>query len=366
MDGSLMAQATNSPKQNEKGKFFGYLQIVLVLAAILILLFLARAPARFDPAISDGQSSATVPPPAVSVIEQPQQQDFTHPIELTGNVSLEERVAVTSEARGRIVWISENFRSGKTIPANEPIVKTDPAEYQLAVRQAEARLRNHVAMPESSPDDAAAEFLKAQLELAERKLAQTEISLPYDLLVIRADVEVGELTGPFEYVGADASLLGIGYRPEALQVTAPLEPHHLETLNPLPGRAATINVENKVYDANLELVVPLVSPETRMITVTFKFAEDSSAPPLPLPGMFAEITLDGPTYENALVLPIEALQRANTAWVVENGAVAVRSPNTLVLTKQYWVVEPFDVAEGLIVGAYPGLAAGTAVSKHAL
>ena len=363
-----MAQATKSPNQSDKSKLFGHLQIILIIGAVLIALFFARAPVRFDQTINagGGGSSETPAPPTVRVLEQPPQRDFTLPIKLTGNVSLEERVAITSEARGRIVWISEKFRSGKTIPANEAIVKIDPAEYQLAVRQAKAQLQKHAAAPDSAADEAAADFLKAQLELAERKLAQTEISLPYDLLVIGADVEVGELTGPFEYVGEDAALLGVGYRTEALQVTAPIETHQLDALNPLPGRAAKINVENKVYHANVELVAPFVSPETRMVTVSFKFAKDSSAPPLPLPGMFAEIILNGPTYENALALPIEALQRAKTAWVVENGALAVRSPNTLALTKQYWVVEPFDVADGLIVGAYPGLSAGMAVTKQAL
>ena len=369
----MTQQATNPP--SPKNRLFGYLQLFLIVGAIVVALIFARAP---DPIERDtGVDHPVEPaPPAVSVLAQPQTTDFTLPIQLTGNVTLEERITIGSEAQGRIAWVSKKFRAGETIAAQEVFVKIDPAEYQLRVKEAEARLRIHQLKFKSqseatSPSDrqrhaARSELFATWLDLANLKLAQTEISLPYDFRVIRADVEVGELAGPFERVGKDASILGVGYRPEAIQASAPIEPQLLENLQPVMGRPAQIVVGSRSYEARLERVSSVVARESRLVRIFFKFAADATTDDLPLPGMFATIHLEGQTYEGAFALPHGAMQSGETAWVVDNGIVKARTPKTLGLTDEFWMVEPFDIADGIVVGDFPTLAVGAAAVANPL
>ena len=343
----------------------------MIAGIVVVALVLARAPAHVERDSSVNQSAAVSYIPEVSVIKGVSKESFVLPVHLTGNVTLEERVTVTSEARGKVIWVSDKFRAGETIAANEVFIRIDPTEYELRVTQVESRLKlvklEHAAQQAQSAAakmkrSAQTELFQTCLELAKRKLAQTEISLPYELRVIGADVEVGEVVGPHEYVGQEASVLGVGYRPEALQISAPIEPHILPNLNPLIGASATVAVGQHAYSATLERVASVVAPKSRLITIFLKF-KDAAQAQLPLPGMFAEITLQGPQFSDSFVLPLTAMQSRNTAWVVDNGTLRARVLQSLALTDSQWIVAPFDVADGLVIGSYPGFVVGTEVQS---
>ena len=371
-----MAQQESSSQNPSNGKrVLGYLQFALIIGIVVVALVLARAPARIERDSFAVDENKVVHSPIVSVVEQLQPEQITLQINKTGNVTLDERITVRTEAQGRVAWVSEKFRNGGTIAANEVFVKIDSTEYQLRVDEAEALLQIAKLREESAAQDptkdtsgisARVKLLETRLELAKHNLAKTEISLPYEIRVIGSDIEVGELVGPYEYAGADASVLGRGYRLEALQVSAPLETQLLEDLEPAIGRAATIAVGNKEYKAKIERVSTVVAPETRLIRVYFRFDESTAKESLPLPGMFAEISIDGLSYKDVFVLPIGAMQSERKVWVVNNGVIDVRSPNTVAITDENWVVEPFEVAEGLVVGSYPGVSRGEAVTVNKL
>jgi len=365
----MAEQTNNASRISEKSQLFGYLQLIIIAGLIVIALVLARAPAKIERDSGLNQSTSGSHSPLVSVIREIPTESFVLPVHLTGNVTLEERVTVSSQARGKVIWVSDKFRAGKTVPANEVIVRIDPTEYQLRVKEAQSRLSlanlsQTDPQPSSESDRlrhlAQIELLETQLELAKRDLIHTEISLPYELRVIGTDVEVGELVGPHEYVGQDASVLGIGYRPQALEVSAPIEPYNLTELNPLIGAAATVTVGQNSYRAVLDRVSSVVVPKTRLITIFLKF-EDHAQQRLPLPGMFAEITLNGPEFPESFVLPLEAMQTSSTVWVVENNTLSARTPQSEALTDSQWIVAPFDIADGLVIGNYANAVVGAEV-----
>ena len=365
---------SNVSKNSGRSRLFGYLQLILIAGSVFLALVLARAPAHIERDSSLSQSTAGSYSPQVSVIKEFSKENFVLPVHLTGNVTLEERVTVSPEARGKVIWVSEKFRAGETIPANEVFVKIDPTEYELRVKEVEFQLKlanlEHAEGQSSSEGQilrhsVRTELLETRLELEKRSLAQTEISLPYELRVIGADVEIGELVGPHEYVGKEASVLGVGYRPKAMQISAPIEPHILPELNPLIGAVANVKVGKNSYRAVLDRVSNVVAPKSRLITMFFKF-KDHSQSQLPLPGMFAEITLNGPKFSDSFVLPLKAMQSSNTVWVVENDILSARTMQSMALTDSHWIVAPFDVAEGLVVGNYPSMAVGTEVKPVAI
>ena len=349
----------------------GHMQLVLILGAIVMALYFARAPDRVDRGAVAGLAGESARP-VVAVIH-PARTDQALTVELTATVGLEDTVNVASEVAGRVVRVSPNFANGGSLSVDETLVRVDPAEFELqveaaamAVREADARVSSERAGAEQDVwalAEAEARLMKARadLKLAELQLERTNVSFPYASRVINADVEVGELVGPADLVGGAASRLGVVYRLGALQVDAPIEPRDLRYLEPVIGRAARVVGEMGTWQARVVRVSSVIAPKTRLASVFLKFAEDEPGDSLPAPGTFVEIDLEGPAYEDVYVLPESVLQERDSVWVVRNGLLSAFTPTTLGRTAAGWVVQAFDAGEGVVVGALPAAREGLEV-----
>ena len=349
----------------------GHLQLVLILGAIVMALYFARAPDRVDRGAVAGLAGESARP-VVAVIH-PARTDQALTVELTATVGLEDTVNVASEVAGRVVWVSPNFANGGSLSAGETILRVDPAEFELqveaaamAVREADARVSSERATAEQDVwalAEAEARLMRtrADLKLAELQLERTDVSLPFASRVINADVEVGELVGPADLVGGAASRLGAVYRLGALQVDAPIEPRDLEYLEPVIGRAARVVGEMGTWQARVVRVSSVIAPRSRLASVFLKFAEDEPRDSLPAPGTFVEIDVEGPAYEDVYALPESVLQERDSVWVVRNGLLSAFTPTTLGRTAAGWIVQAFDAGDGVVVGALPAAREGLEV-----
>ena len=335
----------------------GYLQAAGVVVLVAVALYLARAPDRLERqfAAAPGTESDTR---VVDVI-QPAPTAQALSLRLTGGVRLERKARVVSEVTGRVVWVSPKFSNGGSIAANEDILRIDPAEFRLRVEAAEAA----VAEAQSRSSSALAQA-QAILQLARLELERTNISFPYDSRVLNADVEVGELVGPADQVGRDASL-GVVYRAEALQAEVPIELSDLESLDPAIGRSARLHIGSDTYDAEVVRVSSMVAPKTRLASLFLKFSGDVPVSSLPLPGSFVVAEVMGPMQKNVFVLPESALREGGGVWVVEDGSLSVRQPSVLGRVAAGWVTNMFDAGQGVVVGTVPGARQGMAVAVSA-
>ena len=385
----MAQQASGSEGKAGRSRSIGFTQIILILAVIAVALYFARAPDRVqrdvpsDPATESGK-------PAVGVIE-PVATAHAMTVEVTGTVRLEERTSVSSEVVGRVVWVSPEFSNGGSLSANEPFIRIDPREYEIRVQAAEreveaaeARLWMERARaqqdlesflrdnPDAEPSDstlrlpsialAEAELGKArsELELARLVLERTSVSVPYDARVVSSEVDVGEVVGPAEHVGA-SSLLGVVYRSSALEVDAPIEANVLDDLAPAIGRAATVRTRWAEYDGEVVRVSSVVSPRSRLASVFLDFSGAHPADSLPLPGTFVEVAIEGPVHENVYLLPESVVQEGRRVWVVDGGALRSHEPRVLGHSRDGWLVEAFDAGEGIVIGSLPKAADGLEV-----
>ncbi len=368
---------------------WGYVQVALIVVAIVAALYFARAPDRMARDTLSEASGDEASPVASVVRPVPAEQALT--LELTGTVNMSESATVRSEITGRVIWVSPEFRSGGTLAANESIVRIDPVEFELLVQAADSAVEAAVlrvemerargqeqaeAFSRENPDAeasawvrrlpaiarAVAKLRQARTErmLARLQLERTNISLPYESRVLSADVAVGELVGPAETVGRDSSL-GLVYRSGALQVEVPIEPLDLERLAPVIGRVAEVDSMGRSYAARIARVSSVVAPKTRLATLFLEFSEEYEPDALPVPGSFVHVTITGPARDNVFVLPEAARQERGRVWVVEDGVLRGLAPQTLGHTSQGWVVEAFDAADGVVVGAVPGAREGLEV-----
>ncbi|MXY24326.1 MAG: hypothetical protein F4Y45_07370 [Acidobacteria bacterium] len=368
-----MPEEPYDTNQTDPPAWRGYLQLALVLGAIVMALLFARAPDRVERGPVSDLTAESVRP-TVPVI-RPESTDQALTVELTATVGLEDTVNVASEVAGRVAWVSPNFANGGSLSADETFIRVDPAEFELqveaaemAVREADAQLAAEKARGGDGArafalEEAEARLLRAEadLKLAELHLARTNISYPYASRVINADVAVGELVGPAEEVGGAASRLGAVYRLGALQVDAPIEPRDLEYLDPVIGRTARVVGEMGTWRARVVRVSSVIAPKTRLASVFLKFAEDEPMDSLPAPGTFVEIDLEGPAYDDVYVLPESVLQERDSVWVVRNGLLSAFTPTTLGRTAAGWIVQAFDAGDGVVVGALPAAREGLEV-----
>lgn len=365
----MSEQSTNPDNPSGGRRWLGYAQAGLIILVIAVALFLARAPERieFGPAVASGDAAPTVqvvvPTPAV----------YAHRLDLTGTVTLNRKVTVLSEVVGRVIWVSPDFANGGSVSAGEVFVRIDPREFEIEVDSTEmavagARARLQLAQGSAGPDsalliaEAEAELGQAEaaLSLAKLMLERTEISLPFDARVMTSELEVGDLVGPPEAVGK-LSVLGVVYRPAALQVRVPTRVEDLASLDPAIGRRARVRTVSGTYDAELVRVSSVVALESRLAGAYLKFSEDVPQDQLPVPGTFAEVTIFGPERDDVFMLPEAATREYDSIWIVQEGVLRALNPKTVGRSTDGWIVEAFEAGEGVVVSVLAGAREGLGV-----
>ena len=360
-----MPQDSTSPSgRPERPRWVGFAQLALIVLAIVVALYFARAPDRVERGPIAGPAQAK---PVVSIVK-PEATEHLLTLNLTGTVTLERKTTVVSEVVGRVIWVSPRFSNGGSIPANEVFVRIDPAEYRLATEVArmavaEAEAASRLEEPGTARSALAQARLgkaRAALALAELRLARTEISLPYASRVVSSDLEVGDLVGPADDVGRQ-SALGVVYRPSRLQLRVPIEPRDLAALAPAVGRSARVRTGAGTLEARVVRVSSVVAPRTRLAKIYLRFADAAAPGSLPLPGSFARVEVLGPKRDDVFVLPESAAREGDRLWVVRNGALNSLQPSTLGRSAAGWIVEAFDAGDGVVVGTLPAAREGLEV-----
>ena len=370
----MSEQLTNPVNPSDKRRWIGYAQSGLIVFAIAVALFLARAPERteFGPTVASGNED-----PVVQVV-MPAPVAYVHQLDLTGTVSLSRKVKLLSEVEGRVIWVSPDFKNGSNVPAGEVFARVDPRKYEIEVNAAEmavakAQARLQLAKRLDGPDagllisDAEAVLGQAEaaLALARLRLERTEVKLSFDARVMATDLEVGDLVGPPETTG-ERPVLGVVFRPAAIQLQVPISSDDLASLAPPIGRSAHVRTVDGTYDAELVRVSSAVAPESRLARAYFEFSEDVPLDELPVPGTFAEVTIFGPEREDVFVLPEAAARENDSIWIVQEGVLQGLKPETVGRSADGWIVEAFDSADGVVVSVLASAKEGLkVVPEHA-
>ena len=93
------------------------------------------------------------------------------------------------------------------------------------------------------------------------------------------------------------------------------------------GRPAAVFDRGQRFEAVVAQVSSVLAPRTRLSLLLLDFA-DANAPP---PGTFVRVTVEGPAFESAYLLPSEAHRAGDSVWVVDDrriGAGDAAHPGT--------------------------------------
>jgi membrane fusion protein (multidrug efflux system) len=263
-----------------------------------------------------GAPGASVTVEAVKVALSPMPQAIT----AVGSLRSDESVTLRPEVAGRISAIG--FQEGQRVAKGDLIIRLDPAVPEAEVQQARANVTLAKAKFDRAVDLAQRNFISGQardeaennlkvaeaaLQLAEAKLAKTELRAPFSGLIGLRVVSVGD----YVKEGADVvnlesiDPLKVDFRvPEIYMRQVQVGQSLAVTLDALPG---------KTYDGKVFAVNPLVDAAGRAIVIRAIVRNPDTAL---RPGMFARVRLFTREAKDAMVVPETALFSAGDDQLV--------------------------------------------------
>ena len=371
---------TDSDERPGRG-WTGWAQVGVIVLVVAVGIYFARAPQV--PKLDDTAAQAAGAP-AVRVM-RPAPSSHAITVALTGEVHARNPVRLQPLAAGRVVEVSSALRPGGTFSSGETLLVVDPEDARLALEMAQGgldaargRLRQHreqgaldadafrranpsrevppivAREPQIERFEGRVRAARAAVAAAQRALDRTQFSLPFDGTVIGASVTVGDLV---------ASAVGTAFRSQDLEALVPIPVADLAYMGDPRGRAATVEVGGRRFAATVSGVSPVLTPKTRLSTLFIDFAEPDEG--LPPPGAFVRVSLRGPAFDNAFLLPDSAHRSGDSAWLVDDGELRRITPRTLGRSDAGWIVAAFDVADGVVVGPVPGEHEGLSVTAVA-
>ena len=310
---------------------------------------------------------------AVRVV-QPERVQYAPSVRANGTIQTNAEIAVSPQVSGEIKTVSAGFRAGSDVKRGDMLFEIDKADFLLAVERAEAEIaaaRSDLAQLEADAELAIQEWeelypdreinslaarapqieaAKARLNsaiankrTAELSLKRTRVSAPVDARVISSSLDVGQVVSPGQVVGRLVSL-------DSIELVVPLSLEQQALLEPVLGREARFQ-RRGVSSSGEELarVVRVDASLDERTRLSNLFLKPDNQTDLRI-GDFVDVTLTGPVYDGAFVLPATALSRQNSVWVVQQGRLASR--RVLVIGERdagnEILTAPFDTGNGVV------------------
>lgn len=329
-------------------------RIILIVSILVVAVGISVTLGRFKP-----------PPETRSVEDVNLLVDVMELVETTatftistqGTVQPRTQTVLSAEVAGSIVSVSPNFVAGGVFAKDEVLMRIDPTNYEVALRQAEAlvkqrqlefdgadKLRSQGYRAESEYASAAAALASANAELtrAQRNLERTYIRLPYAGMVRAKEADVGQ------YVNI-GSRLGVTFATDFAEVRLPLTDADLAFIDlPQPGRlaasedgpAATLTAqyrgETGEWPARITRTEGVVDERNRVTWAVARVDDpyalrqgNDTGAALPI-GTFVGARIEGATVEDVIRVPREALRGASELMFIdEENRLRVRKVEVL-------------------------------------
>ena len=286
------------------------------------------------------------PPPAEVSVAVPLQQTVVPYIEQTGNTQAVNTVDLVARVEGFLAKVE--YKDGQAAKKGDPLFKIDPTTYEAKVKQADAELASAKALllqaeaefkrqetllrqnvsAQNTYDQAKAkrdsnqanvENQSANLVIAQTNLDYTDVVAPFDGIVTKRLVSVGELVG-----ATSPTKLATIVQLDPIYVTFNLSEQDvlnirqnlanrritLEELGKIPLEIGLMNEEGYPHKGHLEYVSPNVDAATGTILVRGVFDNPQRAL---LPGFFVRVRVPvGLEAKSMLVVPDRVLAEDQT------------------------------------------------------
>jgi RND family efflux transporter MFP subunit len=306
-------------------------------AAVAVSVLLSKT--RTEPPKKPAENLAML----VEVVEL-EPVDARFPVRSQGTLRPRTETIVSAEVSGAIVEISPKFVAGGVFDANETLMRIDPTNYEVAVSQAQALLRQrqieyegakklrsqgYRAESEFAAAGAALATAEADLVRAQRNLERTYIRLPYEGMVRSKEADLGQFVNP-------GTRLGVTFATDYAEVRLPLTDRDLAFVD-LPyaaeitatgessGPEVVLSAEQRgriaEWSAHIVRSEGVVDESSRVTYAVAKvddpYALDSEHVPLPM-GTFVTASIEGVAMQGLLRVPRHALHGSDQLLFVDS------------------------------------------------
>lgn len=310
-----------------------------------------------------------------------------------GTVLPRTETVLSAEVSGKITSISPKFIPGGVFERNEVLMRIDPTNYEVAVKQAVAllkqreiehdgaqKLRSQGYRAEAELASAAAALATAEAELvrAKRNLEHTYIRLPYEGMVRAKETDLGQ----FVNLG---TRLGVVFATDFAEVRLPLTDSDLAFID-LPdatemtasggsnGPAVKLSAIQKgksvQWDAQIVRSEGVVDEKSRVTysvaRIVDPYRRHSDGAPLPV-GTFVGARIDGSRAENIIRVPRGVVRGSNELlFVDESGKIEIRGVDIVRSNSEYsYIGAGAQVGETIVASALEAPINGMTVRTHA-
>ncbi len=269
-----------------------------------------------------------------------------------GTVMPDKEIQLVPQVSGQITKMADNLVNGGFFKRGDLLLTIDPADYEIAVTLAEARVREAESAFQTAEETAAAAIVewqrhnpetpppslvakipqtkaaraklaaeRASLEAARLNLERTRLNAPFNGRVVAEAIDIGQYVTPGQSLATLQST-------EAAEIVIPLADADLFwidvpgfTTRSAMGAAAEVTAmvagKKNQWPARVVRSEGRIDNTTRMHNIVVSVEGPyASFPPLAA-GQFAEVRIFGKTLDHAAIIPRAALHSEDTVWLID-------------------------------------------------
>lgn len=324
------------------------LVIVAIVLALLGFIFYPRLTSKEDLPEEETKAASKLKVNAIKVSSE----QLDNNLRLTGSLVANESVVLKSEVSGRVERI--NFAEGQRVQKGQLLIQLNDKEIRAEIdklnftkklnednerRQAQLLAKEAISKEEYETALTTLNTTLADIKVREVQLQKHQIKAPFDGIIGLRSVSQGS------YISSSDELATL-YNINPIKIDFAVPGKYSSQVN--QGDEITFEVdsyEGQTFKGEIYAVEPQVDPKTRSIQARAKSKNEGNKL---LPGQFAKINLTLDTYQNAIMIPTEAVVpelNGKKVFVYKDGIVNTKSIETGIRT-----ADEVQVIEGLESG----------------
>ena len=330
------------------------LKVILIILVLLISIGFIFIPRIMDskeekipgPAASE-QKNQGLPVSAVVVKDVALDDN----LRITGSLLANESVILRSEADGIVEKIY--FNEGQRVKRGQLLVQLDNDEIAAEIEKLEHTLklnenmeyrqkqlleREAISQEEYENALTSLNTIRADLSLKKVQLSKRQIRAPFDGIIGLRSVSQGS------YITSSVDIASL-YSSDPIKIEFSVPGKYASQVNEKDKISFTIDGYSETFSGEIYAVEPQINPQTRTLQIR---AMSPNKEGKLLPGQFAKIQLTLETYENALMVPSEAVipeLNGMKVFVYEDGLAQTKNIETGIRT-----ADKIQVVSGLQAG----------------
>ena len=325
-----------------------------------------------------------------------------------GPVRAKTDIELVTQVTGKVVEVSDQFIEGGQFEAGEMLLKIDYADYQVALKSAEAAVASATVdldielaaaatnarewqelqgkpieeanplllnKPQTMRAKANLDAAKAELAAAKLNLSRTIIAAPFDGRIMSKSAELGQ------FLSRGASV-GRVFSTQLMEIRIPMTDIQIGELGLSLGYksnedsmlmakvSAKFGIEEQQWQGYLKSVDASIDSETRLLYSTivveqpFEISDKHSSPLVP--GLFVDVEISAAQPLEGIKIPRTALRKGTEVYTVEDGKLRIKTVQVVYTSEDFAVISNDEsslvkVGEQVIVSSVPGAYEGLPV-----